>query len=157
MKNVGGADSGSHSKVMDTISGYHRKLLEYIWHFFSDGAGVDEFDRYSFVGGVCFGTGTAVILGRVMRSIFLISAGGLVATLVLSHYGFISTDLQSIKTVLEQSAAGARSKIETVAAEASKCALLLNSRLFGGELPRSRVISALLGTATGFGVGLFVF
>ncbi|KAK1937280.1 hypothetical protein X943_000726 [Babesia divergens] len=144
MKNVGGADSGSHSKVMDTIAGYHRKFLEYIWHFFSDGASVDEFDRYSFVGGVCFGTGTAIILGRVMRNIFLISTGGLVATL-------------SIKTVLEQSAAGARSKIETVAAEASKCALLLNSRLFGGELPRSRVISALLGTATGFGVGLFVF
>lgn len=95
--------------------------------------------------------GSCSHLGRLPLALFHLH------TQVLSHYGFISTDLQSIKTVLEQSAAGARSKIETVAAEASKCALLLNSRLFGGELPRSRVISALLGTATGFGVGLFVF
>ncbi|GFE55197.1 CBS domain-containing protein protein, putative [Babesia ovis] len=87
--------------------------LKMLWRAIT-GAGPESFDTGSFLGGVCFGAGMSIFLTKVLRGFFLVATGGLVTTIVLSHYGFISVNKEAIGTALRDGAQNFREKIALV-------------------------------------------
>ncbi|GIX63355.1 apolipoprotein N-acyltransferase [Babesia caballi] len=132
-----------------------RRALEHVWRLLG-GAEPASFDRYSFAGGVCFGTGLSVILTRTLRRLCLVATGGLVTTLVgcvcalyilpqlLSHYGLISLNKDAISAALARGALSAREKLAEALQGSGGALERLSERLLGEKLPRERVLSALL-------------
>ncbi|ORM41590.1 uncharacterized protein BXIN_2693 [Babesia sp. Xinjiang] len=131
--------------------------LRSLWTQIMEGINRENFDHWSFVGGVCFGTGISIILTRALRGIFLVATGGLVTTMLLSHYGLISINREAMSTTLQNGAQAVREKLELFFQNYGGQVQLLSENVLKGKIPRNRIISAMIGTGIGFGVGLIVF
>ncbi|CDR95975.1 hypothetical protein, conserved [Babesia bigemina] len=134
-----------------------RGTLESLWRAMTNGEGPESFDHISFAGGVCFGTGFSIVLGRTLRGFCLVAAGGLFTTLILNHYRLISINREAIAATVTSLALSARERIDEALQGSGGPLKFLSGPLFGQHLPRERVISALAGTGVGFTLGLIVF
>ncbi|KAK1444033.1 hypothetical protein BgAZ_209090 [Babesia gibsoni] len=134
-----------------------RDCLLYIWHVASNGASVKEFDKPSFVGGLCFGTGFCIVFNRLMRNILLITVGGFLGAMALQHYGLITINADGLKTTVEQSMENPGSKVASAVEGIVRYASYLGRKVFGKKMAKGRVVSAILGSATGLCLGFLLF